>query len=92
MKNPKHNLAPSVNNEGLFLSLWTEVAGVFHGFSVGADTIQVRIGDKIVELPSSEKVAAYIQEMRGLRGKKVAILRTDIPEKTFLLRLVGGSG
>lgn len=71
------------------LTPWTEVVGTFQGFSVEWPFIYVKVGDKILQLPNESSLALYFQEnCDRLIGAEVGVLKTDLPEKPFLIRLI----
>ncbi len=69
--------------EMLLLSLYEEVLGRLGGLTCRDGTLIASIGKMKLALP-----AELEQSLRPLIGQKVAILRTDIPDKQYLFRVL----
>ena len=72
------------------LPLWTEIIGIFNGFSSDNAMIYVKIDNKILCLPkdSIESEAALGELNIGLIGHRIGLLRTDEPVKPLAVRLI----
>ena len=65
------------------LDYFEEIVGVLHEIMDQDDTLIAIIGKIHLVLPSE-----LGQSLRPLIGQKVAILRTDIPDKQYLFRVI----
>ncbi len=70
-------------SEALRLSLYEECLGPFGGLTYRDGTLIASIGKIQLVLP-----AELEQSIRPLIGQKIAILRTDIPDKQYLFRIL----
>ena len=73
--------------EMLLLSLYEEVLGRLGGLTCRDGTLIASIGKIQLALP-----AELEKSLRPLIGQKVAILRTDIPDKQYLFRVFPQGG
>ncbi len=74
-----------MTSEKLFhLSNWEECLGVCSKLTSEDGTLVAQVGKIRLALPLSLE-----QSLRPLVGQSIAILRTDIPGKAYLLRVVG---
>lgn len=65
------------------LAYFEEAVGILHEIMENDSVLQVRIGQILLALPLSLE-----QSLRPLIGQRIAVLRTDIPDKTFLFRVL----
>ena len=70
---------PKINQ----LTSFEERAGFFHGLAKKDGMLVAHISTTYLSLP-----AELEQSLRPLIGQKVAILRTDIPDKQYLFRVL----
>ena len=81
------------NNERFHLMPWTEIIGKLHGISRDDNYLFLEIDHKVIPFRRDSMEALYIQEkIEVFMGKSIALLRTDIPDKPFLVRLVSKRG
>jgi hypothetical protein len=67
------------------LSPWEEAVGKFRNLVADGGSLLATIGPVEVYLPLELEA-----ELRPNIGKKIAILRTDNPAKTYRIRQIGG--
>jgi len=74
----------------LYLPVWQEIVGVFQGTSVDQHTIYVRINQRVLAFHNGSREATYARDrLTSIRvGTKIAILRTDLPNKPLLIRQI----
>lgn len=65
------------------LNRYEEAVGPLHHLDENDELLTARIADNIVSLPSEMK-----SELSRLLGCRVAIIRTDIPQKEYILRIL----
>jgi hypothetical protein len=65
------------------LAHFEEAAGILHEIMEQDGVLEVRIGQILLALPMSLK-----QVLRPLIGQRIAVLRTDIPQKQYLFRVI----
>jgi hypothetical protein len=75
------------------LQPWQEIVGTLREIKVEGDQTTAilrytRQVDFVISYLNGTKEAEILQTLDNLLGKKVAILRTDIPEKPILARTV----
>ncbi len=70
-------------SEIVFLKHWVEVVGPLYHLEVREDTLLADIGTHTVAFPAELKEALHSQ-----LGMRIAILRTDIPGKEYLFRVL----
>jgi hypothetical protein len=73
--------------ETLLLSIYGEVLGPLGSLTCQDGTLIASIGEIQLALP-----AELEQNLRSLVGQKIAILRTDIPGKEYLFRVIPNDG
>lgn len=73
---------------------WEEIIGTFRGVVKEEFSISIRIEDSQLVLHSDSVEAKMAEEQLNgvLIGMKIALLRTDIPEKPLLIRINGSAG
>jgi hypothetical protein len=69
------------------LSQFEEAAGVLHEIIVEDDILVAHIGKIHFALPLNLE-----QNLRPLIGQRVAVLRTDLPNKSYLYRVLAQDG
>lgn len=65
------------------IELWAEEWGMLHRIIKGDGFLDTHVGKIHLALPLSME-----QRLKPLIGQKIAILRTDIPEKQYLVRAI----
>jgi hypothetical protein len=77
-------------NQSIHLPPWSELVGTFEGLSIDQDFIYVKVSESSLALQNESDEAAYVQKRleNSIVGRKIAILRTDMPGKPLLVRLV----
>jgi len=80
----------SSKNQGVTISVWTEVIGTVHEFSANDSCVCVQIGNKLLCFPLKSQEAEILLNKLGkeLRGHKVGLLRTDDWIRPLLVRLM----
>jgi hypothetical protein len=75
--------------EKTHLAFWTEIVGILNNYQFTNDFLQVVVDNKILTLRTVPQ-SKYLQELLNtiLIGQKVAVLRTDIPDKPFLIHSI----
>ena len=81
----------SIFDEKFYLGVWMELIGELREISSDEYSIYLKIDSKVLSFPKESDEAKYVQTRldANLIGRKIAILRTDIPEKSFIVRLIG---
>jgi hypothetical protein len=74
----------------VYLLPWCEFVGIYRGLFIKDDRIHLTISDNILSFLKDSVEAKVVQERLNdfLVGRKIAILRTDEPEKPLCIRLV----
>ena len=71
------------------LALWEELVGEYEGFSIDQHFLYAIIDGRTLALPNDSNEAELVK--RGLenvaKGSRISVLHTDLPRKTFLIRL-----
>ena len=71
------------------LQPWMELVGTLNDVVEDSDTVLLRIDDRLLSLPAKANASKNITRKKFLfMGKSMSILRTDIPEYPYLIRLV----
>lgn len=79
----------SSTDKEVHLQIWSEVVGTYKGLFVTDYDLQVRISNEVLSFPKDSDEALYVQEnLGGVIGRKIGILKTDVPEKPLCIRLV----
>jgi hypothetical protein len=70
------------------LEAWQEVIGTFRGIAKEDFRTTVLLGNsRVIFYPESAEAKMIEEQLNGrLIGEKIAILRTDIPEKPVIVR------
>ncbi len=69
------------------LDVWQEAIGTFRGFETDELAVTVFLDDLRLIFPEDMK-GAIKPQLHGKKGRKIAILRTDIPDKPVLVRTI----
>jgi hypothetical protein len=69
------------------LSVWSEYKGICEGYELNETSIQIHIEDKVVNICKTEAIINLLKR-QDIVGKRIGILRTDIPTKDYLVRLL----
>lgn len=69
------------------LSVWNEFKGICLGFEINETSIHIHIEDKVLNISKTEAIINLF-ESQDIVGKRIGILRTDIPNKDYLVRLL----
>jgi len=87
------NLIPNVSDgvnkfdNLVVLSVWNEFKGICVGFEIIETSIHIHIEDKVLNISKTEAIINLF-ESQDIVGKRIGILRTDIPNKDYLVRLL----
>ena len=76
----------------IYLSPYEEACGVFRGLEKDDYSVSVLFEDFQVAFNSDSTEAKIVEEalVEAIPGEKIAILRTDIPEKPIIVRIDQG--
>jgi len=87
---PIKRLSSPLQEMQFHLGLWTEIIGELQEISSDESFIYLKIGSKMLSFPKESDEASYVQTRlaTNLIGRKIAMLRTDIPRKPLLIRLI----
>lgn len=69
------------------LSVWSEYKGICEGYVINETSIHIHIEDKVVNICKTEAIVTLLGS-QDIVGKRIGIIRTDIPNKDYLLRLL----
>lgn len=74
----------------LHLTPWVEVVGTYHGSHVDGYHIYVRVGKRAVAFPDDSMEAALVRKTLNEKmvGRKIGILKSGLPGKPLLVRLI----
>jgi len=73
----------------IHLSPWTELCGKLLGISTNDYLVNVKIGDRVISFQHGSHEAKLVkQNLVKLVGKKVGVLKTDLPEKPLVIRVL----
>ena len=67
------------------LTVWSEIVGLLRKVSYENGKVLAELDGMVLELPGD---AFPRKRLESLIGRRIAVLRTDIPEKRFLIRTV----
>lgn len=69
---------------------WTEMVGIFEGLGVVSGSTIIKINEESFAFFNESSEASCLRERLGsnLMGKRIGILRTDLSDKPFLVRLI----
>lgn len=81
------NLAKPENSI-IELSEYQELIGVYKGCNITASSIYIYIDDKTLIVPFTDALVVILNNQSNI-GKNIGVLRTDIPHKPFLIRILG---
>jgi hypothetical protein len=75
----------------LHLQPWEEIIGTLKELKTGGETTTAILTcthntDYSISYPNGTKEAETLQTLQNSKGQKIAILRTDIPEKPILIQ------
>jgi hypothetical protein len=73
----------------LRLRPWDEATGVLHHKTENDLTAILGLGSFQVQI-SSEEMASIREQLLEMTGKRISILKTDIPEKPVIVRVIDG--
>ena len=70
------------------LNLWSELVGIFQELSIKNNTIHLNISGYVLSFPRESLASQIIQKQLDpcCIGQKIAILRTDLPQKPLSIR------
>jgi len=74
----------------IYLKPWMEIRGKLHKISEDDSHIYLSIGNKVIEFRKESDEGSYIKyKLNGdFVGKEIAILKTDIPKKPLIIRVI----
>jgi len=74
----------------VWLPPWSEMVGVYDGIIIEEDFTHVKINGKVISFKNGTKEATLLQQYLNEKmiGRKIRILRTDLPDKPILIRLI----
>lgn len=64
---------------------WTEVVGKHQGFYTNDQFTYIKIDERVFRFPK-EQAERITEKLEGLKGRKIALLRTDDPTKPIMVR------
>lgn len=68
------------------LESWDELNGVYRGAVANGTLINLLIDENVVEVPSvNSQTNGLIVQLEKYIGKRIGLLKTNLPEKPFLL-------
>ena len=70
------------------LSVWNEFKGICVGYDINETSIHIHIENKVLNISKTEAIINVLKN-QDIVGKRIGILRTDIPTKDYLVRLLG---
>ena len=77
----------SLSDKIIHLMPWMEISGRLRGISRDDYFTYVRIGNVVLSFANGSPEAKFLmQRLDKWVGQKVAILRTDIPKKSLMVR------
>lgn len=71
----------------LVLSVWNEFKGICGGYEIKESSIYIFIEEKVINVSKNETIVTFLKS-KGVIGKRIAVLRTDISNKDYLFRLL----
>jgi hypothetical protein len=76
--------------EKIFLPFWSEIVGTLNSFHFDDDAIQIVIDNKILTcLNNPEEITCFKENLDSTSiGRRIAVLRTDNPDKPFRIHLI----
>lgn len=80
----------STEDKEIRLVLWSEVIGMFGGCFSDNHFIRLKINEKLLAFPKESKEAEVILKKLddSLLGKWIGILKTDLPKKSLVIRVL----
>lgn len=78
------------SRQTIILSLWHEFVGGFGGLQIENNLTCIRIDDKVLAFHRNSREASYVRDKLNSisLGKQIAILKTDLRNKPFIIRTV----
>ena len=68
------------------LSVWSEFKGICKGYEINETSIQIHIEDRVLNICKTEEIVNLLGR-QDIIGRRIGILRTDIPNKDYLISL-----
>jgi len=70
---------------------WSEIVGTYNGLVIAEHFTRVRINGNIISFPNGTEEATLLQQFlnESMVGRRVGVLRADLPDKPLLIRLIG---
>lgn len=82
-------MADSPQGNAIHLRLWMELTGKLCGISRDEHFTHVRIEHWMLSFPNgSEEADLLRQKLAKAVGKKIGVLRTDLPDNPLLVRVI----
>ena len=80
-----------MNPKALHLPFWSEFVGVFKGPYKDQNYTYIKMKEGSLLFRNESNETTYVREKlnNNIIGRKIAILRTDVPGEPLLIRLVG---
>jgi hypothetical protein len=69
------------------LSVWSEFKGICEGYNINETSIHMHIEGKVLIICKTEAIVNLLRS-QDIVGKRIGILRTDILNKEYLVRLL----
>jgi len=84
-------LKSKIHVKEFHIGVWEEIIGKFGGISENDYFTFLKIGNKLLSFKKDSIETKYFQEKikNNVLGKKIAVLKTDLPDKPFLVRIIG---
>lgn len=72
------------------LTPWSEVVVIYNGLVIEEHFTRVKINGNMISFPNGSKEATLLQQFlkENMVGRNIGILRTDLPDKPHLIRLI----
>ena len=79
-----------LNNDFLCLEAWTEIVGTLLEISTDEYCLLLQINEKLIRFRKGSKEASYIQTNLNNKflGRELSLLKTDLPEKPLIVKLL----
>ncbi|MEM0357499.1 MAG: hypothetical protein QXL77_03900 [Candidatus Bathyarchaeia archaeon] len=86
---------PLTRQKEVRLKTWQEIRGVLKKVEITDKTTKAILTctkqmDLIISYPNKSAESRIIQKLRKLKGKRVSILKTDLPYESLIVRTVSG--
>mgnify|MGYP001558297466 CR=1 FL=1 len=78
----------------VWLPPWSEMVGIYDGIGIEEDFTHVKINGKVISSKNGTKEATLLQQCLNEKmiGRKIGVLRTNLPDKPILIRMIDQKG